>query len=55
MEIFARDIKTGDKINMIFDGWQTVKKVEQFKIFIRVIFENEKQHDFFYDQKIWRV
>jgi hypothetical protein len=40
---------------MLFDGWQIVKKVEQFGFFVRVTFENKKEYDFFYDQKIWKA
>ena len=43
MEIFARDLKVGDKVNCHEDGWLIVTKIKESFILNVVTFENGKE------------
>ena len=49
MEIFARDLKVGDKVNCHEDGWLVVTKIKESFILNIVTFENGKEKYLIYN------
>lgn len=52
MEIFARDLKVGDKVNCHVDGCLVVKKIRKSFLLNIVTFENGKDKYYNLDDKV---
>ena len=55
MEIFARDLKIGDKVNCHEDGWLVVAKIKESFILNIVTFENGKEKYYNLGDKVFVV
>lgn len=55
MDIFARDLKIGDKINCHEDGWLTVKKIKKTCILNIVTFENGNEKDYYLGERVFVI
>lgn len=53
MEIYAGDLKVGDRVNCHEDGWLTVKKVKRSSLLDIVTFENGKEKYYNFAERVF--
>ena len=55
MEIYAGDLRVGDKVNCHEDGWLIVKKIKKSSLLDIVTFENGKEKYYNFAERVFVI